>query len=131
MVTQEQMARPAVLRRLAEMRSGQVMTSVVTMSEQLQGRLAEVHRARSDQALQLAYERLQTSHQYYCRAIVLPFNETAAGFYNALIAQRLRVGTQDLRIAAITLANDAILVTGNRRDFDLVRGLRIEEWTLQ
>lgn len=40
----------------------------------------------------------------------------------------MRIGPYDLQIAAIALANDAILVTGNVREFSRVEGLRIENW---
>jgi tRNA(fMet)-specific endonuclease VapC len=39
-----------------------------------------------------------------------------------------KIGRADLFIAAITLANGATLVTRNLRDFQLVAGLRIENW---
>jgi tRNA(fMet)-specific endonuclease VapC len=34
----------------------------------------------------------------------------------------------DLRIAAIALANDALLLSANQRDFGKVPRLRVEDW---
>ncbi len=41
-----------------------------------------------------------------------------------------RVAEPDLRVAAIALARDATLVTGNVRHFERVPGLRIENWLI-
>jgi hypothetical protein len=46
------------------------------------------------------------TREYYCQATIAPFDTAAAATFRLLAAQRLRIGTQDLRIAAITLATD-------------------------
>lgn len=45
-----------------------------------------------------------------------------------LRGQRLRLGTMDLKIAATALVHDALLLSANRRDFERVPGLRVENW---
>jgi len=41
----------------------------------------------------------------------------------------VRIATLDLRIAAITIANNAVLLTRNTSDFSRVPGLTFEDWT--
>ncbi len=67
---------------------------------------------------------------YFCRVRLLDFDQPANAHYEALRRQKIRIGTQDLRIAAIVLAASAILVTRNRRDFSQVPGLEIKDWTV-
>ena len=38
--------------------------------------------------------------------------------------------SMDLRIAAITIARDALLISKNLTDFRKVPGLRVEDWTV-
>lgn len=60
---------------------------------------------------------------------ILDFDAAAAGEYQSLSEARLRVGTMDLRIAAIALAHNALLVSRNLADFQRVPGLKVEDWT--
>jgi tRNA(fMet)-specific endonuclease VapC len=45
-----------------------------------------------------------------------------------LRAQRIRIGTMDLKIAAIALVHDALLLSANLRDFQQVPNLRVANW---
>lgn len=58
-----------------------------------------------------------------------PFSVIAAGAaarFQALRAAHRRADTMDLNIAAIALADGALLLSGNDRDFAAVAGLRFE-----
>jgi tRNA(fMet)-specific endonuclease VapC len=114
--------------RFASYPPGEVATNAVSLLEQMRGRLAVVNRARDDAALSRALEWLAATHEYFCNKRMLPFDESAARHYRSLVPLRLRIGTSDLRIAAIALASNAVLVTSNRRDLERVPGLRIEDW---
>jgi tRNA(fMet)-specific endonuclease VapC len=61
---------------------------------------------------------------------VIPFDAAAAAVFDGLVAQRVRVATMDLRIAAIALSRGMVLVTRNVSDFGKVPGLQTEDWTV-
>jgi tRNA(fMet)-specific endonuclease VapC len=48
-----------------------------------------------------------------------------------LKAAKTRLGTMDLKIASIALANDAILLSRNVGDFQKVPGLQVVDWLSQ
>jgi tRNA(fMet)-specific endonuclease VapC len=127
-VTFQQAGREPILRRLAAVPAEAVYTTVITLREQMRGRLANLDRAQEGPALVRAYEQLQATLLYFCRVNVLPFTAAAAVSLADLRKQKVRISTQDLRIAAIVLSVNGILVTSNRRDFDQVPGLIIQDW---
>jgi len=61
---------------------------------------------------------------------VLPFDEPAAIEFDAFRSQGVRIGTMDLRIAAIAVSNDLAVLTRNTVDFGQVPGLHVEDWTV-
>ena len=68
------------------------------------------------------------------RFVSLPFDDAAAASYADIRAELEKAGTpigsNDLLIAAIALANGLILVTHNTREFNRVSNLQIEDWEL-
>jgi tRNA(fMet)-specific endonuclease VapC len=77
----------------------------------------------------VAYRRLLQHLDNYRRIPVLTFDEAAAVVFQRLRRTRLRVGTMDLKIAAIVLSRDALLLSKNLTDFGQVPGLQVEDWT--
>ena len=59
---------------------------------------------------------------------VLAFDEQAAAIFSDLRKLIPQAGTQDLKIAAVTLAHNAAVLTRNVRDFGKVPKLRVENW---
>lgn len=62
---------------------------------------------------------------------VLPFDRAAGEIHGGLrfALRHHPIGERDLLIAAIALANDLTVVTGNIREFRRVPGLRVEDWS--
>ena len=79
-----------------------------------------------------SYELSEDIERIVAEVQVIPFDEAAAGLYAeirvALEAAGRPLAYSDLQIAAICLARDLTLVTGNVRHFERVPGLRVENW---
>ena len=60
---------------------------------------------------------------------MLDFDEKASQVFETLKQSRIRVGTKDLLIAAVAIANRSTLLTRNLADFNRIPGLRAEDWS--
>jgi len=69
--------------------------------------------------------------EFYSTVPLLDFDSAAYRHYAALREEKLRIGTQDLRIGAIALSNKGVLITRNTRDFSKVPNLRFEDWSIE
>jgi tRNA(fMet)-specific endonuclease VapC len=58
------------------------------------------------------------------------YSATAEARFQTLTHLVTKTGVRDLRIAAIALTNNLTVLTNNRRDFAIVPGLTIEDWTV-
>ena len=90
--------------------------------------MAQVRKATNPEQLAQSYKWLRETFASLARLGVLDFDEAASRVYTDLLRQKIRIGTQDLRIAAIVIANDAVLVTRNMQDFANISEVRLENW---
>jgi tRNA(fMet)-specific endonuclease VapC len=115
--------------RLNTLRDGEtVAISVVTIEEQLRGWLAAIAKERSARRQVGPYRELAGLFEFFAEFLIAPFDDNAADRFDELRPAHRRMGTMDLKIAAIALVNDALLVSANQRDFNRLPGLRIENW---
>ena len=104
---------------------------VVVVEEILRGRLNEIRRAEAGKSrigIERAYDLLKETVRYIQHFRVLSYVSDAERVYQDWRQQKIRIGTHDLRIAAICVADSATLISRNRRDFELVPGLSVEFW---
>ncbi len=112
---------PQVLQRLAALKQGDALMSVVTYAELRAGlEMQQRNRDHDEKVLALLVQRIP----------VLPLPEAAAeqfGILRAAIRDRRR-DALDRLIAAHAIAAGTVLVTNNEDDFRDYPGLRLENW---
>ena len=120
---------PLVIARVQAVAPDDRAISVVTVEEQLSGWYAQLRQAKQPERLLWAYRRLAATARFLSRVQIVDFDEAALQRYEELKKNKLKIGTNDLRIAATVLERGAILVTRNERDFRKVPDLHIEDWS--
>jgi tRNA(fMet)-specific endonuclease VapC len=92
--------------------------------------LGELHYGAEKSARRL--QNLQAIEHFSARLEVLPFSPKAAVHYGQVRMELERVGApigpHDMLIGAHARSEGLIVVTNNRREFDRIPGLRIENW---
>lgn len=130
-VTLFQHNHPKIVQRAKIIGGANIFVTTVTLEEQFRGRLAAIARVASQpQKLAIAYKNLRKTLVYFCNVNLLDFDDAAYNCYQNLRQQKIKVGTQDLRIASVALANKAIVVTRNHKDFSKVPNISLEDWSL-
>ncbi len=123
---------PAALQiqaRLERHSPDEVGTSI-NFEEKMRGWMAILAKARKVKEQIDAYQRLsQQLRLFRSIPIILEFDENAAVEFQRLKKEHPRIGTMDLRIAAIALSRHATLVSRNEQDFRQIPGLALENWT--
>ncbi len=122
---------PSVATRVAAIPVDQQYVPIVVAEELIRGQLATIRAAQTGsgpRSLERAYAYLQETLIALRGFQLLPYTATADSLFRIWRASKMRIGTRDLRIAAICLAHGAKLVTRNARDYAQVPSLNLEVW---
>lgn len=115
--------RPQPVREAFNRHAGQLCISSVSLMELIYG----AEKSASPE------KNLSVVEGFAARLEVLAYDEMAASHTGQLRAELARagmpIGPYDQMIAGHARARGLIVVTNNRREFDRVPGLRVEDWT--
>lgn len=104
--------------------------SVISFHEQVIGAHSFINRAQTNTDMARGYTLLLETLNSFAKAPVLPFDTKAIAIFDEMRSQKVRVSTMDLRIAAIAISNNLVLLTRNTGDFSKVPSLITEDWTV-
>lgn len=100
----------------------------MTAQEAFEGWFSLIKRHRPGREQVRGYAQFQHSMSLLMKLSPLPFDDDAAVLFESLQRLRIRIGTMDLKIAAICIAHDATLLSRNLVGFERVPGLHVENW---
>jgi tRNA(fMet)-specific endonuclease VapC len=115
--------------RLRQDTAGEICTTIINVEEQMRGWLTVLAQARDIHQEVAAYRRLHALLTFFGNIVVLDFETAAADLFFQLRRSRIRIGSMDLKIAAIAFSHGAVLLSRNLTDFRQVPGLHVEDWT--
>lgn len=125
---------PKVSAKLAQ-EINQAAVTIITVQEVCNGWLGLLNQKNQNRGEMLhRYHQFWLAIDFFKPLPILEFDNHAYDFYMQLITDNSALRKQDiqrdLRIAAIALSQNAIVVTRNQKDFRLVPGLQIEDWSV-
>ena len=86
----------------------------------------------SAKASQKAEENLEKLYRFVDIVRVVPFDLECAKIFGTIKSKLRKMGKPtgevDALIAATAMSNKAVLVTGNRKHFENIKGLKVEIW---
>lgn len=121
---------PKVVANIRYAPAGTVGHAAVTAAEQIEGRLAEIKRARTPEDIAACSGAFAVTVRFFADFELVPMTVGAVLRFRGLLALKLNVGGNDLRIAATALDIGATVVSRNVRDFGRVPGLNVVDWSV-
>ena len=125
-----QLGNVTVCQRVASHSPNELAVTIITVEEQLSAWYTLRRRVKVREQIARVYDRFAANVHFLARLSILSFSEAAIDQYEQLCRMKLGVKGNDLRIAAIALNCDAVVVTRNHRDFSRVPNLQIEDWSV-
>ena len=94
----------------------------------MRGWLAAIAKERTLLRQITAYRELTDLFDFFAKLHIVCLSADAVELFNGFRKSGVKIGSMDLKMASIALANQALFLTANRRDFEKVPGLRFENW---
>ena len=116
--------------RLRTVPPDDVATTIISYEEQTRGWMARLAGSTQPERQMNDYSELKRLLNNYCRIAVVEFDQKAVAEFKRLREASIRIGTMDLKIAAIAIANGATVITRNAQDFTRVPNLKFEDWSV-
>ena len=75
-----------------------------------------------------AYRELTDLFDFFAKLNIMSMSAEVVELFGGFRKTGVKIGTVDLKMACIAIANHALFLSANRRDFEKVPGLRFENW---
>jgi len=120
---------PIVSARVAAHPAEEISVAIIVVEEAISAWYSMIRKAKDPRQLARAYDGLASIVSDLSGIRILRYTEAAIARFHDLLKAKLHVRANDLRIAAIALEHSATVVTRNVRDFAIVPGLLVEDWS--
>ncbi len=116
--------------RIQRVSETELYIPIIAFHERMKGWSAYLAKTSTESEVIFAYGKFREILADFASVQLLDYSVSASAVYQQLIKQRIRVGTMDLRIAAIAIDAGFTLLSCNSVDFERIPGLKVEDWTL-
>jgi tRNA(fMet)-specific endonuclease VapC len=122
--------KPVYVQQAALIPGDQQSIPIVVAEVIIRGHMNQIRRAEANKKTDfaVAYQHFEDAISAIRAVRILSYTPAAHALAMAWKASKIKVGTHDLRIAAIAVIHGATLVTRNKRDFDQIPGLTLAVW---
>ncbi|MGF1674824.1 MAG: type II toxin-antitoxin system VapC family toxin [Rivularia sp. (in: cyanobacteria)] len=107
--------------------------TIITVQEIFNGWVVKINDPAEFSNLVNLYTKLWITQEYFKGVRVLNFDTAAYNCYETLLRENKQLNKKrlqkDLRIAAIALSTNGVMVTCNQKDFSQVPDLVLKDWT--